>query len=357
MVDAINRSNPAMMTRHAGVAQQQQETKIRKPQVSILGHAPALPVVAQRKPATFSIPPSIPRPAVKKLLAQYAATSSVHASRKGGIRSGAAKLAGSGSGNLLGEAQSLSDDPYAQFLMLQLAAQEFGGNGGDQQRQQQAFEEAIHYLEMHHGADIRARAHADMAPFPVSDEKPAQQQVEHDRYTALLKSDGSFLAISKQLLTSCDAAGFAASLEWLMRTLASDMQSGWASRDLSYLGVIRDNLGKAMTFKTVLAEAGELLSWLVSMQVVPKGDAVALTKEVVDLSSQRWLPATRVEQLSARFAASLAARSRWWRRLKTFFGTLPMALFADEDSRNQALDTLQTCYDRRAQQEDLDDES
>ncbi|MGI4815238.1 MAG: TyeA family type III secretion system gatekeeper subunit [Janthinobacterium lividum] len=260
-----------------------------------------------------------------------------------------------GGGDALTMAAAESDDPFKQFIILSLAA-ETGGSAGDREggRRQEDIILALSQLEEDHRTTIRAKTHALTAALAIDPEAALPQlEVDVNHYATLVAGGETLLAVFRFLVRRFGRDDVERKRRWLVATLAADLQSDWASREVRYLVAVREQLHHAQSLGTILEDADAALADMQRGGARCARDSAALTEQIIELCAARWASSGRFERLAMQFAVhQLNWRIRFYKHLKKIIGRVPLAAFVDAACRERLLDGLAGASDAAVDEEE-----
>ncbi|MFC4160060.1 type III secretion system gatekeeper subunit SctW [Chitinimonas lacunae] len=246
-------------------------------------------------------------------------------------------------------AQALPD-PAERFLALQYAARQ-GEKDGASAEQLDAIHEALAELEAEHGDRIHAGLNAAAAGRELGN--PAAGARLRGAYQDMVLGQASLAATVKALLERFGSAEFARAVPLLMKALGDDLAAARPSREPQRLQAILDDLYQIEVAVTVLEHCQSLAATLAQRHGCKQVDAQVLMQELIQLSSERWISASRFTALTDRFGVhEPTAQVALLFGLKLAAKDLPIKIFADQDSRQALLNAVQEALDQAIEREE-----
>jgi type III secretion protein W len=258
-------------------------------------------------------------------------------------------LAGQGNPGQLARQQF--KEPTEQYLALQYALR-LGSREAADPALLEAIRDAIADLEEDHGGQIRARLNtaAAVEGYGSAQDVRTLQEVYAD--TVLGQNT---LAQTLQLaLERFGAAGFAGGLKALINSLGLDLAAARPSTDPVRLQVLVTDLYQLEVIHTVLDKADQLGQTLARRHGVEPPASDRLVRDLVGLTSERWLSASRFTGLAQSYGiGDVTAQIGLLSGAKTLLRELPPRVFPDMEARGNLLTALQEALDTLIEQEGL----
>ena len=157
----------------------------------------------------------------------------------------------------------------------------------------------------------------------------------------------------QQALTRFGGDGFELGLKRLISAIGLDLSAAMPSTARVRLQALTQDLYQLQVVNTVLAGASALSNRL-QREYCAKGFAPhALVRDLVVITGERWTSSERFSALAIQHAETLlAAQATFLVGVRGLLAGLPPAVFADKDSREQALDSAQTALDDIVEREE-----
>lgn len=255
-----------------------------------------------------------------------------------------ARRIASGSGHPGVMARQGFDDPTRQFLALQHALQQGQRDGIDPQRLD-AIRDALADLEEDAGPQIRA--HLNTAAVAASQGHDGAQVAQFQQtYSDLVLGAPTLVQTLQLALQRFGGSGLAQGLKGLIAALGADLAATRPSTSPVRLQTLLQDLYRLEVAVTVLDGANALSEALQQRHGAKAFDAEALVKELVAISGERWVAASRFEHLADRLQQrALPARIGLLTGIKALLRDLPPAVFVDAEARSTTLAAVQEALD------------
>ena len=238
-----------------------------------------------------------------------------------------------------------------QFLALQYALNKGEEEGADGEVLD-AIREALDDLDMEAGPQIRADLNTLGAASEGMGSKEELQEFQQT-YTDIVLGEPTLVGTLSLALSRFGPKDFAVGMDRLVKALGQDVAAARSSCDPTRLQNLIQDLYHLRVVATVLDSAKELFAQLAARHGSLGGDAVALTKELVTLSSEKWVAgsrfATLVEKQGAR---TTEAQIHMLTGLKSLMRSMPERVFVDADQRQGVLNALQDALDKAIEREE-----
>jgi type III secretion protein W len=254
-------------------------------------------------------------------------------------------------------AREQGGDASEQYLSLLEAADrlEEGLYGPDPgaQAQTQAREAAAELLA-EYGPSIRA----DINSFDALRELPAEQAREfRSGYRDAVVGQATVLDTLRHLLSlvpTGEGADYSRVLDTLRQALGLDLAAARPSGDPVRLQALVDDLSHLKVISTVVDVCQQLSNTLRDRHGVAPFSATGLTAELVTLTGERWVDASRVGRLSENFGvhANLTAAVDFMSGTRNALRELPLQVFISSEARSSLLEVAQQALDEAIDREE-----
>ena len=244
-----------------------------------------------------------------------------------------------------------SDDPTEQFLRLLEAADLIAqGKAGPDPggRGEAAAREAAEELMALHGESIRA----DLNTFELAAQggSAAQAAAFRTAYKDSVIGADSLTAALGHILKLVDGGSgedFSQAVEKLRTALGLDIAAERPSGDPVRLKNLVSDLFQLKVIATVVDQSQRLGATLASRHGVAPVVATQLTGDLVQISGERWVDASRFSRLADRHQVSLPAACRvdFLTGVRNCVKTLPEQVFSAPEARQSLLDAAQGAID------------
>ena len=286
-------------------------------------------------------------PGELRLMTIEQVTAYLQATQQGGDADKLAALArriASGSGHPGVMARQEFDDPTRQFLVLQQALKQGQRDGIDPDRLE-AIRDALADLEEDAGPQIRA--HLNTAAVAASQgHDGAQVAAFQQTYSDLVLGAPTLVQTLQLALQRFGGSGLAQGLQGLIAALGADLAAARPSTSPVRLQSLLQDLYRLEVAVTVLDGASALSSALQQRHGAKPFDAELLVKELVAISGERWMAASRFENLADRLQVhDLPARIGLLTGIKALLRELPPSVFVDAEARSTTLAAVQEALD------------
>lgn len=238
-------------------------------------------------------------------------------------------------------------DPAHQYALLQYALHE-GEKSGAPAQALDNLRDAIADLEMEAGPQIRAglASIGSAAEFARSSEEMAAFQATYQDVVLGngLLSQTLHLAIER--LGGAEGEDLARGLKGLVRALGADLSAARPSIEPTRLQALVQDLYQLEVAATVLDNCRGLADTLQNKHGTAGLRPVALMKELVAVTSEKWVAATRFTSLADRLGVLLpGAQIAFQTSVKFMLRDMPVQVFPDMDSRQSVLNASQEALD------------
>jgi type III secretion protein W len=244
--------------------------------------------------------------------------------------------------------------PAQQFALLQLALQDARKRLLPAQTLEQ-LEDALEDLEQESGDQIHAGLNTAVA---AADFAPTAEGVEtfQQAYTDIVLGEPTFaktLQLVLQRLAGAEGEDFKRALKALLCALGADLSAARSSTDPVRLQALVQDVYQLEVAGTVLDGCAQLSQRMASQFNVAGVIPLALMQELVALTTERWITPQRLRALAQRFlVAHVRARIAFHTGTKTLLRKMPTKVFADAESREGVLGSVQLVLDEDAAEEE-----
>ncbi|MET4580091.1 type III secretion system gatekeeper subunit SctW [Ottowia thiooxydans] len=258
----------------------------------------------------------------------------------------------SGQGDPGMHARGLFTRPTAQYLALQYALQE-GEKQGASGQTLENLHQGLEDLEMEFGPRIRAELNTievakEGAPGPAG---VVQFQAA---YVDLVLGHATLAGALKLVLDQFGESGLEAGLSRLQRALGQDLAAARPSTEPAHLQNLVQDLYHLSVATTVLDGCHELLAQQKArFGLAEQGQAIALMKDLVSLSSESWVSSDRFVRLAEKVGAQdVEPQINFLTGVKGLLRQIPPKVFADLDQRQSVFNAAQDALDAAIDRED-----
>ncbi len=251
------------------------------------------------------------------------------------------------------QALSMFARPSAQHLALQYALQQ-GEREGTSEVILSDLREALEDLQMEHGPRIRA----DLNTIEVATEGargPVDIAQFQSTYEDLVLGQRTLSSSLELVLDKFGESGFDAGLERLKKALGHDMAAARPSTSVAHLQSLVQDLYHLSVASTVLDGCRSLQGELVKRHGASLGkmEAVSLMKDLVRISTEKWVSPGQFTGLAERAGATdVEPRINFLTHVKTLLRDMPPQIFIDGDQRDGVLSAVQDALDAAIDQEE-----
>ncbi len=244
-----------------------------------------------------------------------------------------------------------------QYLALLEAAEwlDEGNVGHDPGgRASEAAREAAAELLAEHGREIRADINTFEATRILTPEEANQFR---STYRDVVLGQSSVNDTLRRLLDSVpkgQGADFLKVLETTRQALGLDLAAVQPSGDPVRLQGLVSDLAHLKVISTVVDQCQELSDTLVDRHGTPPASATGLTSELLALSADRWVDASRFNGIGKRFELQepLEAAVHFMTGLRNALKELPTQVFNSMEARQTVLDAAQMALDEAIDREE-----
>lgn len=256
-------------------------------------------------------------------------------------------------------ARQQSRDPSTQYVLLQNALLEARKNGATDATLTR-LEDALEELEFETGPQIRAGLNT-LGIASGRSESAAEIQVFQDTYRDVALGDATLSGTLKLVLERLAKNGteMKKGLEDLIRALGADISAARPSIDKTRLQTLLQDLYQLSVSATVLDSCSDLSEVLSSKYGCTKFNPADLMKELISITSERWVSASRFSALGESFGLSekIQAMIYFLTSNKTMLRKLPPIIFQNDEFRQGVFDAVQKSLDDAIDKEDENDGS
>lgn len=269
-----------------------------------------------------------------------------------------AKRMQSGQENPRELARQQSRDPAQQYMLMQYALQD-GERGGASPEALEELRDALADLEMESGPQIRAGVNSIGAAGEYAQDAGdiARFQATYQDVVLGHPSLAQTLQLVLDRLGGPDGEDFTRGLQGLIKALGADLASARPSQDGNRLQALVQDLYQLEVTATVLDACKELNATLGERFGARGFEPVQLMKELVAISGEKWVSASRFTGLADRLGVSdgangVGASIGFQTAVKVMVRDLPVKVFADADVRQTILNAVQEALDQAIDQEE-----
>ena len=249
-------------------------------------------------------------------------------------------------------------DSSSQYLSLLEVAELIRDGSAGQDPGGMALEavmEAAHQL-MAEDADL---IHADLNTLKASSSLPSPEQSAAFRTAyrdSVLASDslGDTLQHILKVVSAGQEGDFDRVLDTLREALGLDLAAARPSTEAPRLHYLVSDLSHLKVIGTVIDSCAKLGKTLGQRHGMPAFKASDLASDLVSLSGERWVDASRVSRLADRYGASRPAACTvdFLTGLKENLRQMPVQVFASPEARQTVLDAAQMAIDDAIEREE-----
>lgn len=265
-----------------------------------------------------------------------------------------AKRMQSGQENPRELARQQSRDPAQQYMLMQYALQD-GERGGAPPQALEELRDALADLEMESGPQIRAGLNTagTASEYAHGAEDVARFQATYQDVVLGHPTLAQTLQLVLERLGGPGGEDFTRGLQGLIKALGADLAAARPSQDGNRLQAIVQDLYQLEVAATVLDACKELKATLAARFTAPGFEPVQLMQELVAVSGEKWVSASRFTGLADKLGVSdTGARIGFQTAVKAMMRELPVKVFADADVRQTILNAVQEALDQAIDQEE-----
>lgn len=260
-------------------------------------------------------------------------------------------------GQVRREARQMGGDASQQYLSLLEAADllddgQAGSDPGGQGRQ--ALREAAAELLAENGREIRADINTFEATRPLSPEEAGQFR---SAYRDVVLGESAVSGTLRRLLDMLpkgQSADYARVLEATRQALGLDLAASQPSADPVRLRTLMTDLSHLLVISTVIDSCQELSQSLTERHQLPGFSATAMTSELLALTSDRWVDASRFGSICKRFDMHepLEAAVHFLTGARHAIRDMPVQVFTSMEARQSLLEAAQAALDEAIDREE-----
>lgn len=259
-----------------------------------------------------------------------------------------AKRMQSGDENPRGIARQRDRDPSGQFMLMQYALADGEANGAPAAGLER-LREALEDLEMDFGPQIRAGINTMGVAAEVASGADAIEAFQNTYRDVVLAGDqplAQTLTLMVDRLGGAQGERFAAGLNDTIRALGADVSATRPSTDANRLNALIQDLYQLEVVSTVLDACRDLSANLRDKFGAANVEPVALLKDLVAITGEKWVSSARFESLAGKFGVEGdQGQIAFQMGNKTTLRALPLKIFSDPDSRQTILNAVQDALD------------
>ena len=257
----------------------------------------------------------------------------------------------SGHGNPSTQAKQAFREPTQQFLALQYALQQGERDGADPVVLD-ALRDALDDLEMDYGPQIRADINTIGT---ASQHASSAQEVAafQSTYRDVVLGNATLAGTLQLALARFGDTEFSAGLERLKQALGQDLAAARPSAEPTRLQSLVQDLYHLSVASTVLEACHELQAQQAKQHGVQVGSAVALMQDLVQVSAEKWVSASRFTGLADKSGAvAVAPQISFLTGVKALLHQMPVQIFVDADQRQGVFQAVQEALDAAIDREE-----
>jgi len=260
-------------------------------------------------------------------------------------------------GQALRLARQTGGDASEQYLALMEAADriEDGQVGHDPGgRACDALREAASELMATHGREIRADLNTFEATRILSPEEAGQFRSTYRDVVLGQSAVNDTLRRLLDMLPKGQGSDFSRVLETTRQALGLDLAAARPSGDPVRLQGLVSDLAHLKVISTVIDQCSELSDTLVQRHGTQPFAATSLTSEMLALTSDRWVDASRISGIGKRFGVDqpLEAAVHFATGVRNALKELPVQVFGSMEARQGLLDAAQGALDEAIDREE-----
>lgn len=260
-------------------------------------------------------------------------------------------------GQALRLARQTGGDATEQYLALLEAADlaEEGRAGHDPGgRGCEALREAAAELLASHGREIRADLNTFEATRILSPEEASQFRSTYRDVVLGQAAVSDTLRRLLDMLPKGQGSDFSRVLETTRQALGLDLAAATPSGDPVRLQGLVSDLAHLKVISTVVDQCQELSETLMQRHGVPAFSATSMTSEMLALTSDRWVDASRLSGICKRFQMDqpLEAAVHFMTGLRNALKEMPVQVFVSMEARQSLIDAAQGALDEAIDREE-----
>lgn len=241
--------------------------------------------------------------------------------------------------------------PSEQYMALQYALQK-GQQEGAPSDVLEMLRESLLDLEMAHGPRIRADINTiDIAAAAGLDRQDITAFQSY--YQDVVLGEATLGQTLKKLITQFAGKQFAQGLQQMTQALGRDLAAARPSTDPVRLQSLVQDLYHLEVTATVLEGCAGLSLQLQHKHGVPAFVPETLMQAMVDVSTEKWLSASRFMSLAEQCGAgAVEPQIHFLTSVKVLMRDMPVQVFVDADQRQVVFSALQDALDKAIDRED-----
>jgi len=244
-------------------------------------------------------------------------------------------------------ARQQSRDPAHQYALLQYALSDGERNGAPADALD-GLRDAIADLEMEVGPQIRAGLNTIGAAAAFA-RTPQDLAAFQATYQDVVLGDSNLsqtMRLVLERLGGPEGEDLARGLGGMIQALGTDLSAARPSTDSSRLQALVQDLYQLEVAATVLDGCRGLAATLAERHASPDVRPAELMKELVAVTGEKWVGATRFTGLAERFGVrEVGAQIAFQTGVKCMMRDLPVKVFQDADTRQSVLNATQEALD------------
>jgi type III secretion protein W len=247
-------------------------------------------------------------------------------------------------------------DPAEQYMLLQYALHE-GIKSGAGDEALENVREALAELEIAHGPEIRSGINtiATASEFGKGRDEVAAFQATYRDVVLGEATLAKTLSLTLERLSGKEGDDFGRGLQGLIKALGQDLAAARPSTDPTRLQSLMQDLYHLEVAATVVSGCKDLAADLAARHGAAGVQPLALMKEMVAMTGEKWVGAARFSGLATSFGISgVAAQIAFLGGTQQLMREMPVQVFTDGDTRRSILDAAQEALDRAI---DLEEEA
>lgn len=260
----------------------------------------------------------------------------------------------SGQENPRDVARQQSRDPGRQFVLLQYALQE-GLRQGIPAGQLDDLRDALADLEIEAGPQIRSGINT-LGAAAAFGAAPAQFAAFQETYRDVVLGEATLaqtLNLLIERLAGRDGEDFSKGLQCLIRALGQDLAAARPSVDANRLQSLVQDLYQLEVTATLIDGCKQLAARLAGKFNCAALPHIALMKELVALTAEKWVSASRFAGLGGKFGVrGVGAEIAFYAASRNLLRDLPVKIYPDADARQAVLNAAQAALDSAIDQEE-----
>jgi type III secretion protein W len=258
------------------------------------------------------------------------------------------------------QVQARGDDPSGQYLsLLEVAALiREGAAGADAGGVALAeVEEAAARLLAEHGEAIRADMNSADTLSALA--TPEEVQGLRSAYRDAVIGQPDLASTLRHVLDAASGGGaddYLRVLDTLRNALGADLAATQPSTEPARLQSLVSDLYQLKVIGTVVEQGSRMSQTLAQRHAVPPFKGTLMASELVALTGERWVDASRFTRVAERCGAArpTACAVDFLTGLRHSLRDLPPQVFASPDARQSLLDTAQQAVDAAIDREELE---